>query len=284
MKRIILKSYAKINLGLNVLGKNSEGYHTLDMIMLPIQLHDSVLIEKLPRAQDDYITIDDYSIEGGTHNIASKAVDSIRSLGKFDQKFRIFIHKVIPMKGGLGGGSSNAAFTILGTNQLMCLNIPQEKLLEIAKPLGADVPFFINCVPARCQGIGDTMKPITIKNNYYVLLVKPEQGCSTKEIFKAYDSNKGNNCDIDLIEKALAEGDDETIAKEVSNALENAALEFVPQIKKIKDRLLELGLSIVSMTGSGSTVFAMSTNKKLIHSAALALEDYYQVEETKLLK
>ena len=188
------------------------------------------------------------------------------------------------MQAGLGGGSSNAAFTMKAVNEMLKLGATDEELIELATPLGADIPFFIPCIPSRCRGIGEKLEPIEIKNNYYVLLVKPSAGCSTKEVFKITDSTEYKHPNIENVLKALKEGDDDLLAESIGNSLEEAATSLVPEIKQIKQTLLDRGLKIVLMSGSGSTVFALSTDLKLLKSLRKELDDHYFVEICKIKK
>lgn len=279
-----IKSYAKINISLDVVSKRSDGYHELDSIMLPIELHDSIIIETLYKSSDNFVTADDFSKGLEHYNLASTALDAMAAKYNFSTKFRIYIHKNIPMQAGLGGGSSNAAFTIKAVDQMLNLHASEQEMIELATPLGADIPFFISCVPARCRGIGEKVEPIEVKNNYYVLLVKPNVGCSTKEIFALVDQSEYIHPDIPTVLKALKEGDDELLANSIGNSLEAAAISLVPEIAQIKNALKERGLKIVMMTGSGSTVFALSTDVKLLKKIAKEFEDHYFVEVTKVLK
>ena len=196
----------------------------------------------------------------------------------------LHIHKVIPIQAGLGGGSSNAACAMKAVNTILKLGASDEELMKLSTPLGCDIPFFIKSVPARCQGVGDIVNPIKIKNNYYVLLIKPEAGCSTKDVYQATDSMNLPVCNVDNVVKALEEGDDELLAANVSNALQEPAISLVPNIQTIIDELKSFGLKIVQVTGSGSAVFAMSTDKNLLKRVFKQLEDKYQVELAKVLK
>ena len=188
------------------------------------------------------------------------------------------------MQAGLGGGSSNAAFTMKAVNSMLKLGASEEELIELATPLGADIPFFIPCLPSRCRGIGEKLEPIEIKNNYYVILVKPNVGCSTKEIFSILDSGEYIHPDIEIVLKALKEGDDDLLASSIGNSLEAAAMSLVPEISQIKEMLLSYGLKIVLMSGSGSTVFALSQDNKLLKKIAHQLEGKYFVEVCKVIK
>ena len=284
MKSLHIRSYAKINLCLNITGKREDGFHELDMIMLPISLHDSLIVSKLNKSIDNFVTVDDFSIGSFTYNLATFAIDKLQSVYRFNDKFRVLIHKVIPIQAGLGGGSSNAACTMKAVNTLLNLGATEEELMNYGKDLGADIPFFVKCKPARCRGIGEQIEPIEIKNNYYVLLVKPEAGCSTREVYQLADTMDLAICDTDKVLKALAEGDDELLANNIANSLQAPAVSLVPVIQTIIDELKECGLKIVQMTGSGSAVFALSTDKKLLKRVFKKFENKYQVELAKVLK
>lgn len=284
MKNLVVRSYAKINIGLNVNEIRPDGFHNLDMVMVPIELHDSLLISELKTADNNFVTIDDFSNGNVHYNLASTALNLLDNQCKLDNKFRVFIHKVIPMQAGLGGGSSNAAFVLKGVNKYLKLNMSNEDLVEMAKKLGSDVPFFIECKPCRCRGTGDIFDPISIKNNYYVLIVKPDTGCCTKDVFDLSNTMTLPTCNIDSVVQALETGDDELLANSISNSLEAPATRLVPEIGVIKNKLIDAGFSIVSMSGSGSAVFALSTNASLVKSVARKLEDDYLVEVTRIIK
>lgn len=284
MKSLLLKSYAKINICLNVVGKRPDGYHELDMIMLPLKLHDSILFTELPNAKDHFVTIDDFSLGLFQYNIATTSLQKMEARYGFTNKFRITIHKVIPMQSGLGGGSSNAGCVINAVNSYLKLNLPYEELVALSTGLGADIPFFLTNKPARCTGIGEKVEFINVKNDYYVLLVKPEAGCSTQGVYQVSDKMELPMGDVEKVKEALEKGDDDLLAQSIFNALEQPAISLVPEIQIIKDKLKLAGLKIVQMTGSGSCVFALSTDKHLIHSVARQLENQYLVEVTKVLK
>ena len=261
MKNLHIRSFAKINISLNITKKREDGFHELDSVMLPISLHDSLVVSKL-NGPDNFVTVDDFSIRTFSYNLATLSIDKLQSVYHFDDKFRVLIHKVIPIQAGLGGGSSNAAFTMKAVNSMLKLGATDEELINLGKTLGCDIPFFIKCKPARVQGVGEILTPITIKNNYYVLLVKPELGCSTREVYALSDTMDLKVGNIENVIKALEEGNDDLLAANISNALQEPAVELVPVIRSIIDELHQNGLKMVQVTGSGSAVFALSTNKK----------------------
>ena len=284
MKNLHIKSFAKINISLNITKKREDGFHEIDSIMLPISLHDSLVVSKLKNTPDNFVTIDDFSIGTFSYNLATFSIEKMQSVYHFNDKFRILIHKVIPIQAGLGGGSSNAACTIKAVNSMLKLGATDDELIEISKSLGCDIPFFIKCQPARVQGIGEILTPINVKNNYYVLIVKPELGCSTKEVYALSDTFDLKTCNLDNVVKALEEGDDDMLLANMYNALQEPAIKMVPAIKTIIDALKEKGLKIVQVTGSGSAVFALSTDKKLLIKVLKELEDKYEVEIARVLK
>ena len=284
MKNLHIRSFAKINISLNITKKREDGFHEIDSVMLPISLHDSLVVSKLKNATDNYVTVDDFSIGSFSYNLATFSIEKLHSVYHFDDKFRVLIHKVIPIQAGLGGGSSNAACTMKAVNSMLKLGATDEELIELSKPLGCDIPFFIKCKPARVQGVGEILNPINVKNNYYVLIVKPEAGCSTKEVYSLSDTLELKTCNLDNVVKALEEGDDELLEASMYNALQEPAIKMVPQIQTIIDELKGKGLRMVQVTGSGSAVFALSTDKKLLVKVLKELENKYEVEIAKVLK
>ena len=279
-----VKSYAKINISLNVKSKREDGYHELDSIMVPIELHDSIVISSSSNNVDHFVTVDDFSNGLIHYNLVSTVMDELTKKYNFKQRFRFYIHKVIPMQAGLGGGSSNAAFALKAINSILKLGATNEELIEMAAPFGADIPFFINCTPSRCGGIGEKMSPITIKNNYYVLIVKPDEGCSTKEVFKQADKKPYPQVNIDKVVEALESGDDDLLAENLGNSLEEASISINPEIKVIKDFLKAEDLKLVLMSGSGSSVFALSQDKNKLRKVMEKIGSRWFSELTKVLK
>ena len=285
MGTTVIKSYSKINICLNVVGKRKDGYHELDMVMLPIDLHDTLLISKeKPTAKNHFVTIDDFSVTSQQYNTVTSAIEKLQAKYKFNDLFRVFVHKNIPIQAGLGGGSSNAAFTVKAINKILKLGASDQELKEICETLGGDVPFFVDCKPSRCKGIGEDCTPIEVKNDYYVLIIKPKAGCCTKDVYVEGDNMKLDVYDVEKVIECLKNGDDNELAKYIGNALEKPALKFVPEITDIEKILKDFGFKIVMMSGSGSSVFALSTDKNLVNNAFKTIEGNFNVIKTKVLR
>ena len=281
---MLIEANAKINLALNIVERRVDLYHNLDMVVLPLKLHDTIDISVLPfKGEDSYITCDDPSITKGDFNLASVALRKMREYFNFTQQFRIHIHKAIPASAGLGGGSSDAAAVMKAVVKLLNLKTTEEELFKIALQIGADVPYFLKNKPARVNGIGEFITPIKIKKKYDVLLVKPKQGCATKEVFKASDDTSWGRADIEKTIEYIENDKLNELKNVINNDLEEAATNIVPEIKLLKNRLYNDGFEIVGMTGSGSTVFAFVKNPKLAkRKLAKYQEDYGFAEITSL--
>ena len=260
-----IEANAKINLALNVVERRVDLYHNLDMVNIPLKLHDTIDISILPfKGDDSFITCDDSSLSTNDYNLACIALKKMRERFKFTQQFRIHIHKVIPASAGLGGGSSNAAAVMNAVVKLLNIKTTTEELFKIALEIGADVPYFLINKPARVNGIGEFITPINIKKKYDILLVKPKQGCSTTSVFKASEPDHWGKANIDKVIECITNDDIKNLKQYIGNDLEEAATSLVPEIKNVKQRLLDDGFEIVGMTGSGSTIFALVTNMRLV--------------------
>lgn len=281
---MIYKAYAKINLSLKVVGKREDGYHELEMVVLPLALHDIIDISTSKTYTDTYITCDHPNLKSARLNICSKAVKKMRERFRFDEQFSIRIHKETPVEAGLGGGSSDAAATMLAINALLKLKLSQEELISIGKEVGADVPFFFVNTPSKVGGLGDVITPIKVKPNYIALLVKPVEGLPTKDVFDICDRFPRTRIDTELLIQALKEGDDDKVCEYCGNDLMPPAESLLPVIGEIYASLRKDGFPIVSMTGSGSTLFGLTRNAKMAKEAQRKYERMgYEVFLTKVL-
>ncbi len=269
--QMIVKSYSKINVSLKVLGQKEDGYHDLEMVVLPVELHDIIEINRFNGGSTTYVTCDDLELASMQYNLCYKAVEQMRSVFGFDDAFEIVIHKRIPFAAGMGGGSSNAACVINAVCKMKGISNTDPKVLEIAKNIGADVPFFVACKPALVTGIGENLKEIKCKKKYHCLIVKPKKGLSTKSIFDICDTFERTDCQTERVIKALEEGDDALLAENIGNDLYKPACSLLPEVQEVVDALKSYGLPMTAMTGSGSAVFSLSTDVKLLKEAALKI-------------
>jgi 4-diphosphocytidyl-2-C-methyl-D-erythritol kinase len=265
---LTVKSFAKINVSLKVLSKREDGYHELEMVNLPLEMHDIIEVEKMPSGSDTFITCDDIGLSHTRHNLCAKAVEAMRDEFKFKESFNISIHKEIPFAAGLGGGSSNAAAVMMALVTLLHIKTTPEVLSRIALSIGADVPFFLLNKPAYVTGIGEKLQLIPAKKQYNCLIVKPQDGLSTTDVFAIAD--KFDKCAIDTpnVIKAISTGDDALLVKSVGNDLFAPANSLLPEVGKVVASLKADGLPLVSMSGSGSSVFALSNDPKLLAKSA----------------
>lgn len=263
-----IKSYAKINLSLRVLSVREDGYHNLEMVNLPLGLHDAIEIDRDPYSSDTFITCDDIGLNNTRHNLCSKAVDAMRAEFHFKENFNIRIHKEIPFAAGLGGGSSNAAAVIKGLVELLKIKTDEETLIRIGTSIGADVPFFFLNEPALVTGIGENISPISVKKNYACLIVKPVKGLSTTSVFAIADKFPRLSIDTGSVIDGLANDDQALIAKSIGNDLYAPSASLLDDVRSIVESLKKDGFAISGMSGSGSACFALSRDIKKIKEAA----------------
>lgn len=265
-----VKAYAKINLALNVYDRKEDGYHNIDMVTVPLDLHDIIELELLPKGYESYITSDDDSLPTDESNLSNKAFRKMKEKFHIDKNVLIHIYKRIPMCAGLGGGSADAAAVINATLKAIKLKPSQDDLISLASSIGADVSFCLYNKPARCRGIGEKLDFITLKKRYHVLLIKPNEGVSTALAYQTFDEleTKPQLSNIERLIEGLKIGDEKIIAEEMKNSLQECAIKIVPEIKNIIDTLKKDGFPLTMMSGSGSTVFCMSLNHHAI------LEEY----------
>ena len=253
-------AYAKINAALNVVSRRADGYHELEMVMLPLSLCDDISIEF---SKSDWYTWNlKYRING--NNTIVQAVNCMRESYGIDKHFRIHVHKRIPTQAGLAGGSADAAAVMLAIRDLCKINVSDEEIAQLSKQIGADVPFCVMRRSSVVKGIGEIIEPFEMNCNFDVLLLKPQKGVSTKECFEAIDFETCIHPDVEAVRRCLMTDDFEGLSQYAANTLEQPASQLVPEIREAKRYLSEKGFEIVGMSGSGSTVFALTRRDDLI--------------------
>lgn len=262
-----LKSLAKINLGLDVIGRRENGYHDVRMVMQTIYLYDDVTVKKteepgiVVKTNLSYLPVNE-------DNIAYKAAKMLIDEFGIEQGVEITLNKHIPVAAGLAGGSSNAAAVLVGMNRIFDLKLSQKDMMERGVKLGADVPYCVMRGTVLAEGIGEVLTPLPPMPKCYILIAKPGINVSTKVVYEKLDSKPiENHPDIDAIIEGLEQSDVYKVAASLGNVLEAVTIEDYPIIEDIKDAMKEAGALNAMMSGSGPTVFGIFDDKKVAKEA-----------------
>lgn len=257
-----LKSNAKINIGLNVTGVLPNGYHLLDMVMVPISLTDRLDGEIFDEEGELEITTNKPSIPTGKENILWKIYSKFYEMSGLPRKrIKLHLEKVIPHEAGLGGGSSNGAFFLKELNSYHNNFFSLEELIEIGKSIGADIPFFIVNKPSRVKGIGEEIEVIENNLDRDIILIKPNFGVSTTEAYKnMYMLNNKVDADIDKIVCGLRDNDITLVEESIENHLEQGLLLEDSNIIEFRKRLSNIPNMKFFMSGSGSAYYTFVEN------------------------
>lgn len=258
-----INAYAKINLCLDVIGKRPDGYHELDMIMMPLCLHDTLQVEI---AAEDSFTCSLPQLRMDASNTVVKAVELMRRTYGIQTHFHIHVDKKIPAQAGLAGGSADGAAVLRAIRALCKVDVSLPQLAQLGKQIGADVPF---CVLNRCaivRGIGEILEPFIFTSDVYVVLVKPPQGVPTGKAFGMLDHAACPHPDVQKVKAVLCTHDYAALADVIANSLEYSAFQLVPEIEHIKKQLQAMGCDAVLMSGSGSTVFTLCEDARLANT------------------
>lgn len=266
-----IRAAAKINLYLRVVGKRSDGYHLLDTVMLPVSLYDVIEIRKLKaknaQPADARITVscDHPRVPRGEKNIVYSAARLLMQRAGAGQPVHIHIRKRIPIGAGLGGGSTDAAATLIGLNRLFNLRLTEAQLERLALSLGADVPFFIRARPARARGIGERLRPLGPLTNRWLVVIYPGFPVSTAWVYK----NRRIKLTKPMVNTSIASSLKrlDKLAGLLVNDLESVTLDRYPKIRLLKDKLLREGAVGGLMSGSGSSVFGIFSSKREAQTA-----------------
>lgn len=275
---IVLKSYGKINLGLDVLRRREDGYHEVRMIMQTVGLYDVLTMKK---RKDDKIkmTCNLSFLPTDERNLVYKAVKLIKDKYHIKDGVEINLSKRIPVAAGMAGGSSNCAAALKGMNQLFDLGLSIDELCEIGVTLGADVPYCIWGGTALSEGIGEKLSRVDAMPDCYILIAKPGISVSTAFVYKNLKLKElTKHPDIDGMLECLKEKDLTGICDRLENVLETVTAREYPIIEKVKKHLMDQGAMGALMSGSGPTIFAIFRDKK---TADNALESLRSIEDIK---
>ena len=262
--RLRVLAPAKLNLGLRVFPLRPDGFHPLETWMVPTSWHDTLtFIPDTPlqlkvtgRSEGIPTEID--------KNLIGRAATKLAAHANIQPTGTIELHKVLPPGGGLGGGSSDAANTLVALNTLWGLHLPEQTLIDIAASLGSDIPFFVPNIAALCTGRGEIMTPLRGTRSLFAVLIIPPQGCPTKEIFQAFDapndlqhyseSRRAKKTDWESLTQLSAP----ELLRELVNDLEPPAFHVAPWLAELRNEAARIAGQPIHMTGSGSTLFTLT--------------------------
>lgn len=275
MEKIYTKARAKINLSLEVLKKREDGYHNIRSIFQKISLYDEIYIEKI---QENKIILETNTEEiKNKENIICKAYDKLKN--KYNQitGIKVILNKKIPIQAGMAGGSTDCASFLISMNKLFNLEMSRDEIEEIGKNLGADVVPCLYNGTTLVEGIGEKITRLKTNIKYYILIIKPEISCNTKEMYERLDEigyeiqeNK-----TDKIMKAIQEKSIEKLSDNLYNVFESV-IENQKMLNEIKNKLKEEKALGVALTGSGACVYGIYNDKIEIKKAYERLKNEYE--------
>ncbi len=246
---------AKINLGLHITEKRSDGYHNIESVFIPIPINDALEITRNKKRKTEFSCTGIKIPSDGKANLVERAYSLIRKEYQIPT-VDLDLLKNIPIGAGLGGGSADAAKCILGLNSLFHLQISEKKLHKLSAQLGADCAFFVKNKTMYAQGIGDTFTEIDVNlSKYHFVVVYPNIHVSTTDAYKNIVPKKASKDIRDIIKQPI-----DTWSKELKNDFEKSVFKQHPKINKVKEEIYNSGAIYASMSGSGSTVFGIFKN------------------------
>jgi 4-diphosphocytidyl-2-C-methyl-D-erythritol kinase len=272
-RSITLPALAKINRSLRVLGKRADGYHEIDTVVQTISLHDTITFETTENS-DIRLWCDDRSISTAESNLVWRASAALRDRYSVRQGVKIRLEKRIPNEAGLGGGSSDAAVTLIALAHLWEIELSADGLLEIAENLGSDVPFFLYGGTARATGRGNVMEPLNDSPETYVLIIKPNASVATAKAYRMLNRVALTTSDSKpiLFRSQASDVSDFSDLNALHNDFEAVIFPLEPEIERAKNALLKSGARAAMMAGSGSAVFGIFENQDAQERAIQAIE------------
>ena len=267
MNELYIKARAKINLNLLVLDKREDNYHNIKSVFQKVNLYDEIYLKKIN--ENEFKMITNMGEINNKENIIYKAYIKLKEKCKNITGIQVRLNKKIPMQAGMAGGSTDCAAFIILMNRLFDLKLSKKDMSDLGKELGADViPCFYNR-PVIAEGIGDIITKIDTNFKYYLVIIKPEMSCSTKEMYKKIDTKKINQKDrTKEIVEALEKSDIEILSSNLYNVFEEV-IDRKDLIENIKQKLINNGAISSLMTGSGSAIYGIFKDKNTHPTIAL---------------
>jgi 4-diphosphocytidyl-2-C-methyl-D-erythritol kinase len=253
---LYVKAPAKINLTLDVLYKRPDNFHEVEMIMTTVDLADRIGLESRKDGLIKIISADRF-VPDDNRNFAYQAAQLLKDLYHIEEGVNITLEKQIPIAAGLAGGSSDAAATLRGLNELWNLNLTLDELAELGAKIGSDVAFCVYGGTALATGRGEKIQEISAPPACWVVLAKPKIGVSTAEVYGGLNIDEITHPKTADMLKAIETDDYELMCASLGNVLESVTLKLYPEVEVIKEQMNRFGADAVLMSGSGPTVFGL---------------------------
>ena len=267
MDKLIVESPAKVNFGLNVVRVRNDGYHDLETIFIPLLLADNITFIK---SETLILQTDSEFLNTLNDNIILNAIKLLEKQTNKTICVNIQVEKIIPIGGGLGGGSSNAATTLKTVNKMFDLGLSYQELSKLALELGSDVPYFLNPIPSYAESRGELLYPLNIEFPYPILVVNPRIKIDTVWAFKKIKPSYPIKNLRDSLQDGLIDFDN--LKKYIKNDFEEIVFKEYPELKQIKEKLYDQGAEFALMSGTGSTVYGIFSNLQ----KAMWAEEYFK--------
>jgi 4-diphosphocytidyl-2-C-methyl-D-erythritol kinase len=274
LSSLTVRTPAKVNLILEVLGKRPDGFHELALVFQAIALFDELSFSREKEGVELFVSESPETLEPGESNLVVRAARLfLKEALKEREGVRITLKKKIPLAAGLGGGSSDAAATLWALDRLFETGLGFSRLSSLAASLGSDVAFFLKGGTALGTGRGENLTDLTSAPEMALVLVKPEEGLSTKAVYQSGKARLTDGAGAKAFEAVLKQGDVRRIAGHLFNGLEPATFFLMPKTQEIKNRLLKAGALGALVSGSGPTVFGLAENKEQAAQIAGKMKD-----------
>lgn len=269
---LFVRAPAKVNLYLEVLGRRENGYHDIRSIVVPVSLFDEIWLKKADSGTS--IEVDGNGTVGGEQllsletgqNLAARAAEILRQNTGYAGGVRIHLRKHIPVGGGLGGGSADAAAVLWGLNRLWDLGLDSDSLAQMGSRLGCDIPSLVHGGPVCMEGLGERVRPLVLKESgrsgWWLVLANPLFSVSTGDIYSRYRKSLTPSPEtLDSVVAAVQEGDPVAGARNLFNALERTVVEKYPLIGVLLEKLEKSGALASMVSGSGASVFGVASDR-----------------------
>ncbi len=268
MKQITKNAYAKINLALDVLRRRPDGYHDVKMIMQTVDIYDTLTFTVKEEA-GIVLKVDNSELSAGKDNLICRAAERLFAESGVTKGVEILLTKRIPIAAGMAGGSTDAAATLHGLNELFELGYSLEELQKIGVELGADIPYCLMGGTALSEGIGEVLTRLSSPPQCSLVVAKPEINVSTKFVYEnLHAESLSYHPDIDGMIDAVRSGSLNEVADKLGNVLETVTVKKYPVIDEIKVLMKDEGADNALMSGSGPTVFGIFMNEETANGTA----------------